>query len=77
MRGLREGGGSCLKYLKREWNKKMGGETKILKRGGKLGQGMGALTMIKLKLTNYDSVFAVFSAQSSESKKTYVLQNKI
>ena len=34
----------CLKYLKEGWNKKEGGETKILKRGrGKLGQGVGAL----------------------------------
>ena len=37
--------GDCLKYLKRGWNKKAekrGGETKILK-GGKLGQGVGAI----------------------------------
>ena len=38
-------GWGCLKYLKREWNRKEGRETKILKRrqGGKLGQGVGAL----------------------------------
>ena len=41
--GLREGGGNCLKHLKRWWEKKRGGKTKILKRGGKLGQGVGAL----------------------------------
>ena len=35
---MREGGGNCLKYLKR------GGDTKILKRGGcKLGQTVGTL----------------------------------
>ena len=41
--GLCEGVGSCVKYLKRGWNKKRGGETKILKRADKLGQGVGAL----------------------------------
>ena len=41
--GLREGGGNCLKHLKRWWEKKRGGKTKILKRGYKLGQGVGAL----------------------------------
>ena len=38
-----EGGWNCLKYLKRGVTEKRGGETKILKRGGKMGQGMGAL----------------------------------
>ena len=33
MRGLHEDGGNCLKYLKREWNRR-GRETKILKREG-------------------------------------------
>ena len=42
-RGLREGGGNCLMYLKREWKTKEGRETKIFKRGGKLGQRVGAL----------------------------------
>ena len=43
--GLHKGGGNCLKYLKKGWNRKAGRETKILKkeRGGKLGQGVGAL----------------------------------
>ena len=31
--GRREGRGNCLKYLKRGWNRKDGGETKILKVG--------------------------------------------
>ena len=34
---MRESGGNCLKYLER------GGDTKILKSGGKLGQEVGAL----------------------------------
>ena len=37
------GGWNCLKYLKRGWNGKEGRETNILKRAGKLGQGVGAL----------------------------------
>ena len=43
---MHEGGGNCLKYLKRGWNRteQGGGDTKIkTKRGGKLGQGLGAL----------------------------------
>ena len=36
---MHESGGSCLKYLKGCGTEKMGGDTKILKRGGKLGQG--------------------------------------
>ena len=39
-----EGGGvDCLKYLKRGKRKKEGRETKILKSGAKLGQGVGVL----------------------------------
>ena len=39
-----ESGGNCLKYLKRGGGtEKRGGEIKILKRGVKLGQGVGAL----------------------------------
>ena len=41
----REGGGNCLKYLERGWNRKEGRGNKDLKKGGggKLGQGVGAL----------------------------------
>ena len=35
--------GNCLKYLKREWNRKEGRGNKDIKKGGKLGQGVGAL----------------------------------
>ena len=42
-RGLREGGGNCLKYLKREWKTKEGRETKIFKRGGQAGSKGGCL----------------------------------
>ena len=44
-RGLHEGGGTCLEYLKGGGTEKRPGETKILKREDKLGQGMGALKM--------------------------------
>ena len=37
------GGGKCLENLKRVGTEKRGGDTKILKRGSKLGQGAGAL----------------------------------
>ena len=37
-----EGGGNCLKYLKRGGTEKRGGETKILKRG-ELGSKGGCL----------------------------------
>ena len=40
---MHESGGSCLKYLKGCGTEKMGGDTKILKRGSKFGQGVGAL----------------------------------
>ena len=39
-------GGGCVRVgetLERGGTEKKGGETKVLKRGGKLGQGMGAL----------------------------------
>ena len=38
-----EGEGDCLKYLKGAGTEKRRRETKILKSGGKLGQGEGAL----------------------------------
>ena len=40
-RGLREGRGNCLKYLKRGWNKKDGRGNKDFKRGGGGGGGGG------------------------------------
>ena len=39
-----EGVGNCLKYLKRGWNRKEGrGNKDFIKRGDRLGQGVGAL----------------------------------
>ena len=38
-----EGGWNCLKYLKKGWNRKEGRGNKDFKKGGKLGQGVGAL----------------------------------
>ena len=39
------GGGDCLKYLKKGWNRKEGRRNKSFKKkeAGKLGQGVGAL----------------------------------
>ena len=34
MRNLREGGGNCLKYLEKEWNKKEGRGHKDFKKSG-------------------------------------------
>ena len=43
---LREGRRNCLKYLKKSGIEKRGGETKIKKRGVKLGEGLGAYIYI-------------------------------
>ena len=40
---MREGKGNYLKYLKKEWNRKDERRNKDFKKGGKLGQVMGAL----------------------------------
>ena len=40
---MHEGGGNCLKYLKRGWNRTDGRQNKDLKKGDKLGQEVGAL----------------------------------
>ena len=40
---MREGGGNCLKDLKRGWNRKEGRLNKDFKKGGKLGQRVGVL----------------------------------
>ena len=45
-KGMREGGGNCVKYLKGGGTEKKGGDTKMKggkEGGGKLGQGVGAL----------------------------------
>ena len=47
---MREGGGNCLKHLKRDGTKTKGGEKKILRRGDKLSQGVGALKRGGLEL---------------------------
>ena len=40
---LREGGGNCLKNLKRGWNRKKGRGNKDFKKGGQAGSRGGAL----------------------------------
>ena len=38
---MRESGGNCLKYLKREWNRKAEKGNKDFKKGGEAGSGGG------------------------------------
>ena len=40
---MREGGGNCLKYLKRGWNRKEGRGNKDFKKGGQAGSRGGCL----------------------------------
>ena len=50
--GVERGWRDCLKYLKREWNRKEGKGNKDFKKrggGGKLGQGVGALKQGRLE----------------------------
>ena len=42
-RELHKGVGNCPKYLRRGWNRKEESGNKNFKKGGKLGQGVGAL----------------------------------
>ena len=58
---MHEGGGSCLKYLKREWNRKERRGNKDLKKGeDKLGQGVGALRKGGWNpLTNYGMTLVI------------------
>ena len=42
-RGLHEGGGNSLKYLKRGWNRKEGRGSKDFKKGGQAGSRGGCL----------------------------------
>ena len=42
-RGLHEGGGNSLKYLKRGWNRKEGRGNKLFKKGGQAGSRGGCL----------------------------------
>ena len=49
------GGGGLFEKSKKGWNKTMGGETKILKMGAKLVQGLGALKTNGLVVKVLDS----------------------
>ena len=42
-RGLHEGGGNCVKHLKRGWNRKEGRGNKKFKRGEQVGSRGGCL----------------------------------
>ena len=65
---MRKGGGNCLKYLNRGWNRTKGRRHKDFKKGGKPGQGVGALKMGSWNiLTNY---VPVFNAKDHPVRKT-------
>ena len=66
-RWLREGGENCLKYLKKGWNRKEGRGNKDFKKGGKLGQGVGALER-GLKLP-YKLCYPILGAEIVRAKK--------
>ena len=56
-RGLREGGGNCVKHFKRGWDRKEGRGDKDFKKGG-AGSRVGALKGEGWNLlTNYDWIF--------------------
>ena len=42
---MRDGGGNCLKYLKKGWNSKEGKKHKNFKKGGQAGSSGGCLKM--------------------------------
>ena len=53
--GVAGGWGRCLKYLKRGWNRKQEMGQKDVKKGDKLGEGVGALKRGDWNnLTNYE-----------------------
>ena len=55
-RGFCEGGGNCLKYRKRGWNRAEGKENKDFKKGGQAGSRGGCLKKGRAgtPFTNYD-----------------------
>ena len=59
-----EGGEKCLKYLKGGGAETRGGETKILKRWSKLGQGVGTFKRVGdwKPLTSYDLLLSLMLA---------------
>ena len=58
---LSEGGEKCLKYLKKGWNRKEGRGNKDFKKGGKLGQGVGAVKRGSWNsLTDYEFSYRFF-----------------
>ena len=68
------GGGNCLKYLKRGWNRKEGREPKILKRGTR---GVGALKKGGLeppyKLFTHTYIYCISSNKHRTSSKHHPL----
>ena len=55
---MREGGGNCLKYLKKGWNRKEGRGNEDFKKVGQVGSRDGYLKKGGWKpLTNYDNIY--------------------
>ena len=74
-RRLCEGGGNCVKHLKRGWNRKEGRGNKNLKKGGggKLGQEVGALKRGGWNpITNYDTIISPGQDQEDAVSKILV-----
>ena len=68
-RGLREGWGNCLKYFKRGWNRKEGGEAKILKKKGQAGSMDGCLKKGRLGLEPlYETIMFTSTLQQENNR---------
>ena len=67
--GLCEGWGNCLKYLKREWNRKEGRGSKDLKKGGGVQVGSRGGRLKKKggwnPLTNYGCIHSAHAGELS------------
>ena len=87
---MHEGGWNCLKYLKRGWNRKEGKGYKDFQKGGKVGQGVGALKrggagtplrtmpscdVIFFEINPFFSHFFVYD-QKIKTKKLNILRTK-
>ena len=72
---LRNVGRNCLKYHKKRWNRKEGRGNKDFKRGGKLGQGLGAFKKVGLEphyeLCWYELCWSEFIVLKCYFKFTY------
>ena len=70
--GLRKGGGNCLKYLKMWWNRKEHRGNKDFKKGGKLGQGVGALKRRGNSLFQFALFYFYFVTNLPKKNMAYI-----